>query len=70
VRGRGGGPDQGVGLVREVTKKHRALVAPPKREKDKKIWRQDGGMEHNTRETLPERSQRDYWKFITKYSSK
>jgi hypothetical protein len=31
----------------------------------KKIWRQDGGMEHNTRKTLPERSQmRDCWEFI------
>jgi hypothetical protein len=35
--------------------------------KGKKIWRQDGGMEHNTRKkALPERSQRDYWEFITK----
>jgi hypothetical protein len=32
----------------------------------KKIWRQDGGMEHNTRKTLPERSLRDYWEFKTK----
>jgi hypothetical protein len=43
---------------------HRELVASPR---GKKIWRQDGGMEHNTRKTLPERSQRDYWEFITKY---
>jgi hypothetical protein len=27
-------------------------------------------MEHNTRKILPERSQRDYWEFITKYPSK
>jgi hypothetical protein len=36
----------------------------------KKIWRQDGGMEYNTRKTLSDRSQRDYWKFITKQTSK
>jgi hypothetical protein len=30
----------------------------------KKIWRQDGGMEHNTRKTFPERSQRDYWEGV------
>jgi hypothetical protein len=34
-----------------------------------KIWMQDGGMEQNTRKTLPERSQWDYWEFITKYPS-
>jgi hypothetical protein len=26
-------------------------------------------MEHNTRKTLPERSQQDYWEFITEYPS-
>jgi hypothetical protein len=27
-------------------------------------------MEHNTRKTLPERSQRDYWEFNTKNKNK
>jgi hypothetical protein len=32
----------------------------------KKICSQAEGMEHNTRKTLPKRSQRDYWEFISK----
>ncbi len=48
---------------REVTKNTESWLLLPR---GKKIWRQDGGMEHNTRKTLPERSQRDYWELNTK----
>jgi hypothetical protein len=48
---------------REVTKNTESWLLHPR---GKKIWRQDGGMEHNTRKTLLERSQRDYWEFNTK----
>jgi hypothetical protein len=52
---------------REVTKNTESWLLHPRW---KKIWRQDGGMEHNTRKTLPERSLRDYWEFNTKNKNK
>jgi hypothetical protein len=50
-------------VSREVTKNTETWLLLPR---GKKIWRQDGGMEHNTRKTLPEKSQRVYWEFNTK----
>jgi hypothetical protein len=54
------------GFKREVTKITDSWLLLPRGEK---IWRQNGGMENNTRKILPERSQWDYWEFINKFPS-